>query len=190
MIRKIIGTSIVCFTMIFWYTHACTRILLSDKELRMDHELIVTARVDKIEHVPIQANTGTTLSFPEPDMFYNFQVEKTFKWDQEIKKITIAEESFSSCSSSYRSWTTYLLYLNPSKANENQYYSYRSKVRDYGENIRPEFNPLREKQWYKQYTIITTAWFRLRRNTNIFLENKRYELQSQIDYYKVKYGIY
>ena len=178
MFKKIIVSltiGLFCFT---WYSVACSRIAISDEEERIRSDLIVTARVDKIEHVPIQTNTGTTLSFPEPDMFYNFQVEKTFKWDQEIKKFTIAEESFSSCSSSYRSWTTYLLYLNPSKANENQYYSYRSKVRDYGENIRPEFNPLREKQWYKQYTIIKTALFRLRRNTNIFLENKRYELQS------------
>ena len=153
----------------------------------MDHELIVTATVDNISQIELSQED---YHLWKPDSFYNFQIEKIFKWDQKIKTFTIAEESFSSCSSSYRSWTTYLLYLNPSKANVNQYYSYRSKARDYGENIRPEFNPLREKKRYTTYYNIKKELFNIQRDIRIFLENKIYYLQWKIDYYKVKYGFY
>jgi hypothetical protein len=69
----------------------------------MDHELIVTATVDSIEKTTIKSNNDNIPSFGEPDTFYHFRVQKIFKGNQDIKKFTIAEESLSSCSTSYMS---------------------------------------------------------------------------------------
>lgn len=174
------------------YSYACSWVLISDEELRINHELIVTATVHNIEQVTMQPNKDNIPSFGEPDIFYNFHIEKTFKGDQDIKTFTIAEASLSSCSTSYMSWSTYLLYLNKSTHKNNLYHPYTpaTQVQNYGENIQPEFNPLRENKRYKEYNIIKTTLFRVQRNTQTFFVNTWYKIKYQFNFYKYKYGFY
>lgn len=189
MIIKIIISLMISIIYWLWHTHACTRIILSDEEIRMNHELIVTATVTSITHLE---NIEENFEFPEPNMFYNFHVEKIFKGDQNIETFTIAQESFSSCSSWYRSWTAYLLYLNQNTNNKDWYYPYNPATEIISSKypVTPYFNTLWNTKRYNIYYNIKKEFFNIRRDIRIFLENKRYYLQYRFNYYKYKYGFY
>jgi hypothetical protein len=174
------------------YSYACSWVHLSDEELRMDHELIVTATVDNIEQITNQLNNDNILSYPEPYMFYNFHVQKTFKWDQNIKTFIIPQERFSSCSDWYRTWTIYLLYLhqNPNKENWYSPYTPATQVWDYWDNIQPTFKPLRENKRHKAYKSTQTTILRIQQKTQVFFINIWDNIQYKFNFYKYTYGFY
>lgn len=189
MVRKIFVSLTIGLFFFTWYSIACTRIAISDEEERIRSDLIVTAILININQ---KDQSHQWALWYNPDTLYTFNIEETFKWDISLTGFYIEDESNSSCSFRLEQWWKYLLYLIENSEKPNFYYSYQppTLIKPTKYPVIPISNPLWNTKRYITYYNIKKDLFHTRRDIIRYLENKWYEIQAKIDYYKVKYGLY